>query len=580
MDTKQLKIVGLLILAVIGIWLLFSAFLAKKEPATTFLQFASKFDAAQALETTRQFNAEYPNRALGSIESRQSSGFLIERFERLGYKVSYSHFDAKVAGRTQVGRNIFAFKQGATDEILAVVSNYDTAGNTAQITTDSGVQIGGLIELARIFSADALRRSLLMIASDGQEWGMLGASDIAQNHPQRQRIVAVLSLEGVRTGELSGFLLDTAGQIGGSTPAWLRQLAVDVAARQGLPVAVPSGMREFLDKALVLSSADQGPFLNAGIPAINLNGSSSGSPRENADYGSLQNSDEKPRASDTEKYGKAAEQILRALDGLPEIPRESMQSFCVRNARYLSPGTISILLWLSFAPIIAALYFHLRNNHRYLTFKRIIRELSAFVGTILPFVATYYAIVLFRLMHLIPAYSFYPPNSGDALLSNPQWRLLAGLLAIVMSVGGGCYASFRFSAGKLARPDFYVSKTILLAIFVCAIAAALRYNSYWAVLFLLLPAWIWSLVGMGEGYGGSSANRIWIIAAGIPYYTVLVFYSSSLKLGGKALWYNVLSLSTGMFTLEGFLLAAATIAIGIRLLAIQSIRIGAEHTAN
>jgi hypothetical protein len=572
MDTRQLRVVGLLILAVIILWLFSAAFLAKEEPAANLPQFTSQFDAAQALETAQQFNAKYPSRTLGSVESRQSSGFVIQRLEGLGYKVNFTHFDAKIAGRTQVGRNIFAFKQGAVEETLAVIAHYDTLANTAQGTIDSGAGIGVLMELARVFSSATRHRSLLIIASDGQEWGMLGARDVVQSYPQRGRLVAVLSLEGVSAGEISGFSLDTAGQIGGSTPAWLRRMAFDVAAQQGLPVVSPSGMRELLDKALVLSSADEGPFLNAGIPAINLSAKSPElTPQVTGDL-STQISGEELRAAGIQKYGIAAEHILQALDGLSEFPRESMRSFCVWDSRYLSPSAISILLWLSFFPILATLCFHLRNNYRYLAPKRILRELIGFLLTVLPFLALYYTIILFRLVRLIRIYSFYPPNPSGAVLSNLAWILLCTLFIVGLIVSGICYALFRFTAVKLAQPDFYVSKTILLVVFVCVLAGALFYNPYWAVLFLLLPAWLWSLVGMGKGYGGSTANALWIIAAGVPYYAVLAFYSSSLKLGGKAIWYNVLCLSTGMFTLDGFLLSAATIAIGIRLLTTQSIR--------
>jgi hypothetical protein len=569
MDPKQLKVVGFLILGVVILWFCSAAFLAKKEAAINLPQFTARFDGAQALETARQFNAKFPNRTLGSIESRQSSGFVIQHLEELGYKVSFTHFDAKIAGRTEVGRNIFAFKQGSTDETLALITHYDTVANASQRAVDSGVGIGVLIELARVFSSATTHRGLLLIASDGQQWGMLGARDIAQTYPQRGLLAAVLSLEGVRAGEISGLSLDTAGQIRGSTPAWLRQIASDVVSQQKLPATSPSGMGELLDKALVLSSADEGPILNAGIPAINLSVKSPELPPQTTANLSTQGSAEELQAAGVQKYGLAAERILRALDSLSEIPRESMLSFCLWDSRYLPPSAISALLWLSFAPILATLYFHLRNNRRYLSFKRILRELSGFLLTILPFVALYYTIIFFRLVRLIRAYSFYPPNPSGAVLSNLAWLLLGALLAAVLIASGICYALFRFGAGKLAQPDFYVSKTVLLTIFVCIIAVALFYNPYWTLLFLLLPAWIWSLVGMGKGYGAGTANALWIITAGLPYYAVLVFYSSRLELGGKAVWYNVLCLSTGMFTLEGFLLSAAAIAVGIRLLAIQ-----------
>jgi hypothetical protein len=237
--------------------------------------------------------------------------------------------------------------------------------------------------------------------------------------------------------------------------------------------------------------------------------------------------------------------------------------------RCISPGVIFTLHCILFTPFLGALYFHLRNNHHYLKPLRILKELLCFVGTILPFLAVYYAIVLFRLMRLIPAYALYPPDAKDTALSNPSWPLLAGIFTIVLTVAAGAYAGCRFLNRKMPRPDFFISKTILLALFAGVIATALIYNSYWAVLFLLLPAWVWSLAGISAGQGSSIANRLWIIAAGIPCYALLLYYSKALDVGWKALWYCVLSLSTGLFTLEGYILASATIALGIRLLSIS-----------
>ena len=48
---------------------------------------------------------------------------------------------------------------------------------------DDGSGVGVALELARIFASMPLRHSLLIIATDGEEWGMLGAADFAVNYP-------------------------------------------------------------------------------------------------------------------------------------------------------------------------------------------------------------------------------------------------------------------------------------------------------------------------------------------------------------------------------------------------------------
>ena len=106
--------------------------------------------------------------SLGSLEARQSSGYLRDHFEKLGYSVSFSHFEATIKGREEVGRNVLAYREGAHPEIVAVVAHYDTAPTTVQGAIDNGAAIGVLLELARVFS-DSFRHGLLLIASDGEE---------------------------------------------------------------------------------------------------------------------------------------------------------------------------------------------------------------------------------------------------------------------------------------------------------------------------------------------------------------------------------------------------------------------------
>jgi hypothetical protein len=65
-------------------------------------------------------------------------------------------------------------------------------------------------------------------------------------------------------------------------------------------------------------------------------------------------------------------------------------------------------------------------------------------------------------------------------------------------------------------------------------------------------------------------NRILIAAAAIPYFGLVWVCSSRLDLGWDFVWYQVLALSTGLFTKAAYFLATGIIAIGIRFLAIQS----------
>jgi hypothetical protein len=570
MNSKQTKALMCVSALVLFAWLLSALLLSTREPASLQTRAPLSFDATLAYRAAQEFVTQYPRRVLGSIESRQSTGYLHDYLAGLGYTIDYSHFDARITGRIQVGRNVLGYKQGRSPEILALIAHFDTARTTVQGAMENGAAVGVLLEMARIFAGSPTRRSLLFILSDGEEWGMLGAQDLATSYPGRNRIVAVLSLDNVSIGDLADFRLEETGQLEGFTPPWLRQLAERAAAAQGLPVMAPSGFQEHLERALLISWADQGPFLRAGIPAIDLGSESTDRVREKAVYHSPQDTIENIKLASIEKYGLVAERILRSLDDLQSIPRESMESFRLWDALFLRPKAMSRLHIIVFLPLPVIFCFHLINHHKQLNLFRMGRELLAYFGTILPFGALFFFISLVRALRLFPHYSLYPATAKDPVLENPAWGLLGGIFGAAFIVAIICCLIGKYGLRSLPKPEFYVSKVVLLGLMLIAVAFALSHNSYWASTFFVLPAWVWAMVGHSRALSRQLRNGTWIVAAGIPYYALLWMYCSRLGLGWNLIWYQVLALNTGMFSAAGYFLATALMALGIRFLAIQS----------
>ncbi len=569
MDRKQRKIsVAVIVLALIA-WLISPLFFSAPEPALPLSQAPLLFNASRAYQLT----SEFPSRVLGSLESRQSTGYLRDYLQNLGYEIGYSHFDARIAGKKQVGRNVLAGKKGRSTDILALVAHFDTALTTVQGAMKNGAAVGVLLEMARVFTQSPAQRSLLLCLSDGGEWGALGAREVADRYPERDRIVAVLSLDYVALDNLAAFRLEETGQLKGFSPSWLRALARRAAEAHGLPVTEPSLLRVHFERALMISRADHGPFLRAGIPAINLGSSSTEPAREALVYHSALDTPENLKIASIEKYGLAAERILRSLDELPSVPRDSSDSFRLWDSLSLKPKAVPALHLLSFSPLPLIFYFYLINNRRRLSLVQIGREALAYATTLLPLPAIYLSISLFRARHLIPLYSLYPATGRDPGLENPPWGVLVGILGIALFVAIIGYAAAKFSFRSLPKPDCRVSKLVSLGFLLITAAFALAYNSYWASAFLMLPSWIWAMTGYSTSAAGRLKNRILILAAGIPYYLALRIIDSEFVIAGNLIWYQILALNTGLYTASGYFLWAATAALGIRFLAIQGHKI-------
>jgi hypothetical protein len=570
MDSKQTRIIYIVFIFIFAAWLVSALLFSAGARALPVSRAPLSFDASAAYQIARDFVTQFPQRVLGSLESRQSTGYIQDHLENLGYSRSYTHFDARITGRTQVGRNILAYKQGQTQEILAVVAHLDTARTTTQGAMDNGSGVAVLLELARVFAASPTYRSLLLVFTDGGEWGSLGARDVAANYPDRDRIAAVLSLDSVGIGDLEALSLEETGQLKGFSPPWLRQLARKAIESVGLPVQSSSGFSEFLDRAFLISWADQGPFLSQGIPAINLGSASKDRRRQQEIYHSAQDTIENLKPASIGAYGLAAERIVRSLDELPSIWKAAPDGLRVWGARYLPSGIVQALQILSFLPLAIAFCFCWNNHGRKLTKIGAGREFLAFLGTLLPLWIIFFLIQLARALRLLPVYTLYPATIKDPVLESPAWGVLAGIFGAALFAAIVCYVIAKYSSRDLPKPDFQVSRLMLLALLGIVVALSLAYNSYWASLFLILPAWIWPLAGRTRSAGIQTMNRSLILASGIVYYAVLWSFASGLSMGWNFIWYQVLALANGLFTRSAFFLATAVIAIGIRFLAIQS----------
>jgi hypothetical protein len=572
MDSKQMRIVIGVIVFVFLACLILPCLLSSHEPVLPQNQTPLSFKAGNAYQLASEFVTQFPKRVIGTFAySRPSAGFLNDHLAKLGYTMTSSSFDARISGSLQAGMNVLAYKQGRTSEILVLIAHYDTAKTTLQGAMNNGAAVGVLLELARVFSSSSTHRSLLLVFSDGGEWGSLGARDLAFGYPDRNRIEAVLSLNHVAIGDLKAFCLEETGQLKGFSPPWLRSLARNAAEAQVLPVRALSPLQEHFERTWLISWADQGPFLAAGIPAINLSSESTDRDLEKAIYHSAQDSISNIKKSSVEKFGLAAERILRTLDALPSIPRESSGFFRLWDERYAQPEVISLIHFIVFLPLPVIFYFHLKNQNKQGLSTRIGRELLAYSGTLMPFLALYFGICLVRAMRLFPFYSLYPATPKDPVLENPLWGgLPGGIIGAPLFVAIVFFVVVKYALLSWPKPEFHSSKLTLLGLMIITVALALCYNSYWATAYLILPTWIWALVGHQQTWKKRIRNGIWILAAGIPYYASLWMYASKLQMRWNFIWYQILALNTGLFSAQGYFLSIAVISIGIRFGVIQT----------
>ena len=570
---KILCFAGICLLGILISSLTFFIFVRPKQVQVDADKTPPSFSASRSFDTTREFVTQFPKRLFGSLESRQSSGYLTDRLTEMGYEVEHINFDGRIGGGQQAGRNVLAYKQGETDEIIAVTAHYDTARPTVQGAAKNGAAVGVLMELAGLFAEENTRRSLLFAFTDGGEWGATGAKDLCLNYEKKGRITAVLTLDYVAPGDIAGFRLDTIGQWHKSTPPGIRKLAEDVIKEQTRFIPARSRVTEFMEKVFEISGSEQRPFLEMRVPAINLGSFSTDEKREKAVLHSPEDTIENLRIETIDNYGRVAEQIVRSLAESPEIPRLAARPASVTYSERIVDSARRTIFLLVFVLIISRIRLSRKNSRKVLNFAQLSRELTAFFATWIPFLLLFSGIRLAYAARQFPFYDLYPAIAKDPVMQNPPWKIFAIIAAGVLFAAIAITIIAGYFLREWTKPDYRNSCAVLWSVLFLAVLLAAYYNPFWGIAFFAAPCVLWSMLQNGES--GKPVFDKWIFnialiaAAAVPACLSFCWLAARLGFGWNFFWYQTLALTTGLFSPFAYFMGTAVIAVGIRFVAIS-----------
>jgi len=234
--------------------------------------------AARANSATLRFAANIADSVLATLLPPRSPalGALIEAAGRPGFRAVPLGVRLDVKFRTRPAtittHNVIGVVPG-TDASLAaehvvLSAHWDAYGIGAPVNGDSiyngalddGSGTTALLALARVFAQNPQRRSLTLLFTTAEEWGLLGADAfVCSGLVAPERIAANLNLDDGT--ELWGVSRDVAPL--GIELSTLGRVVEDAARRKGLTVSPDP----FPQEGFFLR-ADNFPFARAGIPAL------------------------------------------------------------------------------------------------------------------------------------------------------------------------------------------------------------------------------------------------------------------------------------------------------------------------
>ncbi|MGB2717542.1 MAG: M28 family peptidase [Vicinamibacterales bacterium] len=164
------------------------------------------------------------SRPAGTESNRRARTYIIEQLKQSGFEVRVQETDARRRdlGRTARVSNIIAVLRGERTEAVGLLSHYDSVFE-APGAGDDALGVAVSLEGARVLAAQKNRRwSLLVVMTDAEESGLMGAAALVGERDIVDRLKAYVNVEAIGTDGVP-VLFETGPGNGWLTSVWARR---------------------------------------------------------------------------------------------------------------------------------------------------------------------------------------------------------------------------------------------------------------------------------------------------------------------------------------------------------------------
>jgi hypothetical protein len=553
----------------VGIPLLIAAFsVGKPSPLRAAVPaLPPAFDKARAVALTRELAETFPDRSPGSPGAVSARQWFADQFVQFGLRVRREPFSATIPGHGRVRlENLIVIIPGRSPQALAVLAHIDNVG-TGPGANDNASGVAALIELARSYASSVSgnappgasivspAHTLFFVATDGGEFGGLGANRFAADY--RERLVTAISLDSI-AGQAPARMVIAGDTAREASAGLVETTAARVQEQGGALPGRPSVFAQLLDLAFPFTLYEQGPLLLHGVGALTLTTASDRRPVTFSD------TPQRINGGHLAQIGRSAQELLRALDQGAELV-QGTSSYLYLGARVIRGWAVQLVLIAALLPfVISTIDLFARCRRRHLLIAPALRSYRSRLAFWLWAGAVF---ELFALAGVWPGGAALPlaPHSRAA----HHWPVF-GLLGLTLLAAAG----WAITRGRLAprRPvaidDELAGHTAaLLALGVVGLLVVAT-NPY--ALILVLPslhAWLW----LPHVQSRPAWLRAAVFGLGLlgPFVLMLSF-ATRYGLGLDSPWYLAELVAVHYVSIPTFVIGLAWLAVAAQLAALAA----------
>ena len=306
------------------------------------------FDPATAAPLAKQLaeTAAYPTP--GSAADNAMAEQVKQQFSAIdGASVSEQRFSGSFHGHDVDLRNLIATLPGESNRQIALIAPRDVARGSGAVT--SAAATAAMLQIADSFSGSSHHKTLVFVSTDGSSIGAQGAKRFVRDYSDTGLLDAAIVLSQPAVQHPTAPLVIPWSTGPQSTASQIDETANSIVSKEAATPAGDEGpLADLFRLALPAGLGEQGPLVEAGLPAVRL--SSDG--ELPLDPG--QDTPDNFNTDTFARFGRASLALILALDASPGAVQHGPSGYIGLAGNLLPGWTIAMLALALLFPVALA----------------------------------------------------------------------------------------------------------------------------------------------------------------------------------------------------------------------------------